>query len=261
MRRHRHDHGFRAFTLVELLVVIAIVALLMALVLPSLDQARSVARVAKCLSNQRQFAVAYSAYHNDNNQWYTFNSYSFCSGVGHYPEHYGALWAAVVAQYARQPYITEYGYNNTLIPQWAQYTGVVGIEKPAQGIFKCPSENFKNVWGCTLAVSYLQNAAPYGLGVNDTFTYDYPVWYPNQGYEVLYGRVKTTMVANPARTLWIADAYRADGGYEYVAYAIQSPGAISVYHNGGGNVLWTDGHATWQRDGTIVPSDFDRRAH
>lgn len=261
MRRHFSITRFRAFTLVELLVVIAIIALLIALILPSLEQARLVARTVKCLANQRQIAVAYNGYINDNNQWYTFNSYSFCSGAGHFPEHSGALWAAVVAQYAQQPYITEFGYNNTLLPQWAQYPGVVGIEKPAQGIFKCPEERFTNAWGSTMAVSYLQNSAPYGFGVNDTFTYDYPIWYPNQGYEKLYGRARTTMVAMPARTLWIADGWRTSGGYEYIAYPMQSPSSISTYHSNGGNVLWADGHATWQREGTVVAADFDRRAH
>src|SRR5262249_9649359 len=48
--------------LVELLVVVAVVALLIALVLPSLRGAREGARAAACLSNQRQLAVAWTMY-------------------------------------------------------------------------------------------------------------------------------------------------------------------------------------------------------
>jgi prepilin-type N-terminal cleavage/methylation domain-containing protein/prepilin-type processing-associated H-X9-DG protein len=44
----------RAFTLIELLVVVSIISLLIAILLPSLKEARDAARVTVCMSNQRQ---------------------------------------------------------------------------------------------------------------------------------------------------------------------------------------------------------------
>jgi len=54
-----------AFTLIELLVVVSIIALLIAILLPSLKQARDVARETVCLSNIRQQASTLMMYATD----------------------------------------------------------------------------------------------------------------------------------------------------------------------------------------------------
>jgi prepilin-type N-terminal cleavage/methylation domain-containing protein len=71
----------RAFTLIELLVVIAIIAILAAMLLPSLTRSRQRAWTTRCINNLKQLTVCwvmYSSDHNDvmppNNSVYDVNT-------------------------------------------------------------------------------------------------------------------------------------------------------------------------------------------
>jgi prepilin-type N-terminal cleavage/methylation domain-containing protein/prepilin-type processing-associated H-X9-DG protein len=56
----------QGFSLIELLVVVAVIAILAALLLPTLAHARRQARRAQCISNERQLLVTWQLYSGDN---------------------------------------------------------------------------------------------------------------------------------------------------------------------------------------------------
>jgi len=74
------------FTLIELLVVIAIIALLMAVLLPSLNAAREQARATACRANLKQWGLIASLYAEENNG-------KFWSGSTE-PSYLGYWWLA-----------------------------------------------------------------------------------------------------------------------------------------------------------------------
>lgn len=71
----------KGFTLIELLVVIAIIAILAAILFPVFAKAREKARQTKCLSNQRQIALAVTMWSQDNSEMLPTASATLFSGT------------------------------------------------------------------------------------------------------------------------------------------------------------------------------------
>jgi len=101
-------HALHGFTLIELLVVISIIALLIALLLPSLETARAAARQVKCATNQRALMFGSLAYASDNRGVLPHYYNGSVLPAGTFPTS-NARWNEQIAEYVNTTWHIESG--------------------------------------------------------------------------------------------------------------------------------------------------------
>ena len=92
MPRSASARSPRGFTLIELLVVISIIAMLIALMLPSLGRARQSAQKTVCSANLHQLAIGYGSYAVDNRDWLPRNDIWWSPGTLANAETFSLFW-------------------------------------------------------------------------------------------------------------------------------------------------------------------------
>jgi len=174
---------FRPFTLIELLVVIAIIAILAAMLMPALQQARERGRSISCVNNLRAIGQANMFYMSSNDDWIVPPCLPPFGKNNNWK--HDDMWVGILGGFGRN---TDYGLHYKK-----------GITRG--GILQCPSEpfgyssgKFYNTW-----FHYAINVGLSGL------------WFETAGSWYRFLR-KQTMIDQPTKAIVFGEVYAGKGG-------------------------------------------------
>jgi len=235
------DRGYwllaKSFTLIELLVVVAVIALLVAILIPALQQARSAAELVLCQHRLCQWGLAFQIYANNNDNYYPHTD---SMERGDFPE-------------------DKFGWVDVLPPMigykpWEEHDD---WEYPGQGTFyQCPSAQL------AADDAYGYNPRKFGYfsyAMNSCLELDRSCWPPYDGRGwPMPSFLKTDLIVTPSRVHLLFDqllnpalAYDATSTYSSAGKHCGSyPKAFSARHARprsllGGSILFCDYHVEW----------------
>ncbi|NLX12253.1 MAG: type II secretion system protein [Phycisphaerales bacterium] len=236
-----------AFSLIEVLVVTGIVALLIAVLMPSLARARAKGREVACAAHLRNWGQAFHLYAHSHNG---FLPHTDDRARNRPPDVYDPAYPE-----------HEFCYIDVLPPL---------LQRPAWRSFPEGAKQTGDIWQCGEArplpdSAYSPQYRPsrqgyHSYAMNSYLTYDFPFG-REEGIEPYPAFLQLSRCKAPSRTILMfeqtldpARGYGLQGGHDMAGrYTAEDARALSERHartSGqlGGNVLMIDGHIEWRSD-------------
>src|SRR6266566_7286082 len=251
------DARERGFTLIELLVVIVIIAILAAMLLPSLARSKQKGQGIQCMNNHRQLMIGWRMYTDDNEDLLLFSS-----GVRRNwdPTAYG-IWCTGAMD-----------FDPSNRSNWD--TGV-DIEKSPMWTYTCRNAA---IWRCPADRSYVivggVNHPRVRTMAMNTYLGGFgglPLYMPDFDTQILYLKYAELNNPGPARIFVFIDEredainwgnfYTLMTGYspyDPSRYAFEDIPAS--YHGNAGGLSFADGHSEihrWRDDRTMVAIKYE----
>ncbi len=255
--RLKFENGGRAparpagFTLIELLVVIAIIAILAALLLPTLSRAKAQSQSVYCMNNNRELALAWLMYAHDNRDRLAPNQNENAPENGQAPGSWvcGFLnWSAGNSDNTNLSLIL-----NSTNAVLAQYFG------SQRNIYLCPADNFASP--AQAAAGWARRVRSVAMNYNmGPGTPERPDKAGENG--IFYVKLSDMKKCPPAMAYVFADE-QGDTLNDAVLYVLLGNGGWcdlpASYHNHACCFAYADGHSEihrWLNLGTCVPVKF-----
>ncbi len=218
----------RYFTLIELLVVIAIIAILAAMLLPALNQARARAHAISCNNNLKQIGTGVALYYQDSDDWFPHRWYTNTSGSA-VP---GANFQYPVSPYLGQTWEKDAAKNNA----------------KSFSLWLCPSDagDKASQWGVFFSydtTTVIAMPAHYGMrsGVRG---------------------MKSTDFVTPSSTCTVTEPKPGTSSNNQIGVSLAGgkentpePEKFGLSRHNGVNMLMADGHTTFYRIPPRVSED------
>ena len=216
----RRDAGF---SLIEVIVVIGIIAILVALLLPTIARAREQAKTVKCLAQLRQVGVALTAYAvNNRGHFPSWSNWQVYGGDASGEDDEGLGWTEMLESY---------------------------IGKPTSGIYQCPAFPPEAQFNYFIGMRWVYHAAGKGSLMQGD------VRHASQfvlGGECTHQRLYPKPWGECVNYIETNDCDKDDIRWKCLAYFGEEYGWNA--HPNGNNVLFGDGHVATYNE--FVPSDM-----